>query len=103
MWIQSTYLPRYLSTLPKASCLKIRRSLFILLTHQHSINDKMSATDSDTIFDALKGLLGPSNTALLHEVSGMCLAHPLLHGIELTRIYSLFQESRGIFLQNLTA
>ncbi|SCV43350.1 uncharacterized protein FFB14_07938 [Fusarium fujikuroi] len=30
----------------------------------------MPATDSDTIFGALKGLLGPSNTALLHEVSG---------------------------------
>ncbi|KAG5773603.1 hypothetical protein H9Q72_000645 [Fusarium xylarioides] len=30
----------------------------------------MPVTDSDTIFGALKGLLGPSNTALLHEVSG---------------------------------
>ncbi|TVY64720.1 hypothetical protein Focb16_v015950 [Fusarium oxysporum f. sp. cubense] len=30
----------------------------------------MSVADSDTILCALKGLLGPSNTALLHEVSG---------------------------------
>ncbi|KAF5717424.1 tRNA nucleotidyltransferase [Fusarium globosum] len=58
-----------LPILPKASCLEIRRSLFILLTHQPSINDKMPATDSDTMFGALKGLLGPSNAALLHEVS----------------------------------
>ncbi|KAF5644822.1 CCA tRNA nucleotidyltransferase mitochondrial [Fusarium sp. NRRL 52700] len=47
---------------------RIRRSLFILVALQHSTNDKMPDTGSDTIFGALKGLLGPSNTALLHEV-----------------------------------
>ncbi|KAF5615964.1 CCA tRNA nucleotidyltransferase mitochondrial [Fusarium tjaetaba] len=59
----------YLSILPEASYLKIRRSLFIFLLHQHSTNDNMPATGSDTVLGALEGLLGPSNTALLHDVS----------------------------------
>jgi hypothetical protein len=70
----SRYLPKYLSILPEASYLKIRRSLFIFLLHQHPINDNMPVTGSDTALGASKGLLGPSNTALLHDVSGMCLA-----------------------------
>ncbi|KAF5531914.1 CCA tRNA nucleotidyltransferase mitochondrial [Fusarium napiforme] len=54
---------------PEAFYLKIQRSLFIFLLHQHSTNHNMPATGSDTVLGALKGLLGPSNTALLHDVS----------------------------------
>ncbi|CVK93113.1 uncharacterized protein FMAN_12519 [Fusarium mangiferae] len=55
----------------------------------------MPATDSDTIVGALKGLLGPSNTALLHEVSGKSEHFPAEAGC----LISSLVESNNIDLR----